>query len=530
MKLYRYKHIPMAIFSTITFSLLSVLLSYSMSLLIAQNQNELLKRFFSVFVIYLLHSIALFWNLRSIAKAETSLQSILAQQTDIHFAKMNFEQYHQKDHGEHLSMYINDIPKVIELTLDKYLSRIKMATTAIGSFVALIKIHYSLGLVAIVAFTFMTFVPKFFQQKLRHYISGLQTEKASYTSKTRELLQGYTTFFENMAFSVFFHKSSAATKKYTDYQLKTQTFTATMSACLTFVNGFVSVVAVAYVSYLVIRNQVEAGALLAVLSLIPSFGSSVIQFLSEGEFYKSGLALFDEKLAFAKDSVTLQEPSTIQIDESNQSEYTHPYSLSLKNIKIPFKNQLSFPDMTFLPHQKYAIMGESGLGKSSLVKVLIGEIEKYSGEVFVNNKEKKSSQHLFNIISYMNQETFLFNDSIKNNIDLLGQMSDDDVQQLLNAVGLESFSPELVIHDNGKNLSGGQRQRLAFARAIARKKEILILDEATANLDTQSAQILEGLAIQSAKTVIMITHHMSDTLRPHLDDVITIRSLNESRR
>lgn len=528
MKIYKYKYVPTAIISTVVFSLLSVSLSYSLSLLVVQNQQKLLNNFLIVFLIYVLHSLSLFWNLRAIAKAETHLQDIFAQQADIHFANMNFEDFKAKDHGEHLSIYINDIPKIIELTLDKYISRVKMATTAIGSFAALTNIHYSLGVIAIISFFLMSFIPKLFQSKLRNYISGLQNEKSIYTSKIRELLQGYTTFFENIAFSIFFKKSNSATKKYTSYQLKTQTFTASMSACLTFVNGFVSVVSVTYVSYLVLKNQVEVGTLLAVLSLIPSFGSSVIQFLSEGEFYKSGLSLFDEKFGFAKGNYKIQDSSNIQVNENKISEYTSPLSISLKEVSIPFESQLSFPNLTFLPRKKYAIMGESGSGKSSLVKVIIGEIEKYSGQILVNNNVKKPTQHLFNSISYMNQETFLFNDTIKNNIDLLGKMTDDEVQSLLDEVGLSTFSPNLILQENGKNLSGGQRQRLAFARAIARKKEILILDEATANLDTQVASTLEKLATSSAKTVIMITHRMNEELRSTIDEVITIRSKNES--
>lgn len=529
MKLFRYRHVPTAIVSTVVFSILSVALSYSMSFLVVYHQAELLNRFFLVSVIYILHSLALFWSLRSKAKAQVSLQSVLAQQTDIHFATMAFSDYHQKDHGEHLSIYLNDIPKVIELTLDKYLSRIEKATTAIASFIALMSIHLSLGLIAIVAFVVMSLAPRLFQTKLGMYIAGLQEEKAHYTSKMRELLQGYTTFFENLAFPVFFRKSSNAVEAYTHFQLKTHTFTAVMSACLTFVNGFVSVLSVAYVVYLVLQQRVAVGSLLAVLSLIPSFGGSVIQWLSEGEFYKSGLALLEQKLAFAKGSFLLQDTETISVEEEVVVSDTPVESLSLENIQIPFETPLAFPNVTFLPNKKYAIMGESGSGKSSFIKVLIGEIATYSGDVLVNGKIKAPTQHLFHRMSYMNQETFLFNDSIQNNIDLLGNLTESQVQELLDKVGLDKFSPDFLIQDNGKNLSGGQRQRLAFARALARQKDILILDESTANLDSNTATMLEELAIQSAKTTIMITHRMSEELRLALDEVLVLRSSYEVR-
>ena len=122
----------------------------------------------------------------------------------------------------------------------------------------------------------------------------------------------------------------------------------------------------------------------------------------------------------------------------------------------------------------------------------------------------------------MNQETYLFNDTVKNNVDFNKELTDDEVNELLKNVGLKNIDANTHLTDNGKNLSGGQRQRLALIRALVRKKDILILDEATANLDKETEKIIEDLALKQSKTLIMITHRLTDEVTNRLDKVINI--------
>ncbi|MFD0704437.1 ATP-binding cassette domain-containing protein [Alloscardovia venturai] len=525
MKILKYKYVKSATFLTTLASIFDVLTAYSLSFLVVSDIKKLIRNLALVAGIYICQSIFLFFQLRLSAQASSHMTQVLNQNIDEFFAQMSFQKFHEKDRGERLSLYINDVPKVIELTLDKFISQVHIAATAIAAFIALINIHYSMGIIAVITFLVMAGLPKLFQTQLGTYISGLQDEKALYTSKARELLQGFTTFFEQNIFSVFFAKSYKATKKYADYQLRTQTFTAFMSACLTVANGLISVISVAIMAYLVIIEQAQAGALLAVVSLIPNFGASVTQLLSEHEFYKSGQALFAEKLSFASDNPNLEDLPGSQL---NDLATAPSYTLKTQDIIVNYDKPLTLPNTTFEFGKKYAIVGESGSGKSTLLKILLGEIENYNGKVFVGSQEKLPVQNLFNAVSYVNQETFLFNDTVKNNIDPLNKLSDTQVHNLLEQVGLANISPDQIIQDNGKNLSGGQRQRIAFARALARGKKILILDEATANLDKQTAAKIENLALHTRGTVIMITHHMNNALRHQLDNVIELRSTRES--
>ncbi|MDQ0270940.1 ABC transporter ATP-binding protein [Cytobacillus purgationiresistens] len=186
----------------------------------------------------------------------------------------------------------------------------------------------------------------------------------------------------------------------------------------------------------------------------------------------------------------------------------------------------------FIPaNQMTAIVGRSGAGKSTLIDLIMGLNEAEKGEIFIDNKQL-TKENLFALrqsIGYVPQDPFLFNESIRENLLLVAPEATEeqlwDALEFASAAGfvrMLSDGLDTLIGDRGIKLSGGERQRLVLARAILRKPPLLVLDEATSSLDTESERkIQEALdKLKGTLTIVVIAHRLS-TIR-NADQVIVL--------
>lgn len=200
----------------------------------------------------------------------------------------------------------------------------------------------------------------------------------------------------------------------------------------------------------------------------------------------------------------------------NQSESI--YALQNINLTIPINS------MT-------AIVGPSGAGKSTLIDILMGLNRPEAGDVLIDGDllTKQNLMELRNSISYVSQEPFLFNATIRENLLLIKpNATEEQIMEALEFSAAAEFTSKLpmgidtIVGDRGVKLSGGERQRLVIARAILRKPSILILDEATSALDTENeSKIQEAIErLKGRMTIIVIAHRLS-TIR-NADKVIVL--------
>lgn len=178
--------------------------------------------------------------------------------------------------------------------------------------------------------------------------------------------------------------------------------------------------------------------------------------------------------------------------------------------------------MTFPEKGMTAIVGESGCGKSTIVNMLIGAFRPQSGEVTVGGKqlEKLSRENWYSHLSAVSYNTYIFNESVRDNFKLAKEsVTDDEIYSALEKVNLKEFISEnggldKVITEDANNISGGQKQRLALAVALVSDKDIYVFDEATSNIDIDSEGIIMKniKAISENKSVIVISHRLANVV------------------
>ena len=170
--------------------------------------------------------------------------------------------------------------------------------------------------------------------------------------------------------------------------------------------------------------------------------------------------------------------------------------------------------------EKVAFIGENGSGKSTLIKMLLRFETPTKGKIYIDGEDIQNYclQQYRNLFAVVSQDVYLFHDTIRNNILMDREVSDEELDRICQIWKLEEFiqeSPEgygRVLEKNGGNISGGERQKMALLRAVIKDAEILILDEATANIDKEYDLFLQKRLLDDSeeKTVIVITHKWDD--------------------
>ena len=276
-----------------------------------------------------------------------------------------------------------------------------------------------------------------------------------------------------------------------------------------------------YGAQLVMEGQLSAGQLITYNMLLNYFTTPLINIIN-----------LQSKIQQAKVANNrLQEVYVVDKEEEGKLKELSFKQLALKGVSHRFSYQqetLSKIDLTIHKGEKIALMGKSGSGKTTLAKMLSGYYTKSSGHVTLD-KDAISHAELRQMVTYVPQQTYVFTGTILENL-LLGYEGEVDEKKLLKVCQQADILEDIqkmplgfqtqVSEDGG--LSGGQKQRLAIARALLSKQPILIFDEATSGLDSDTeSRVMANLA-KIKRTMIFIAHRNS--VRQHVSRVVTMVS------
>ena len=204
----------------------------------------------------------------------------------------------------------------------------------------------------------------------------------------------------------------------------------------------------------------------------------------------------------------------------------------LKNLSFAYgedQTVIKNINLRFEKGKSYAIVGGSGSGKSTLLKLLLGYNTNYDGDLMIDgiNMKEIDLDSLYDNISIIQQEVFLFDSSIKDNITMFRPFDKAKVRHAIEQSGLvtliEEKGDDYSCGEGGKNLSGGEKQRVSIARCLVRETPILLMDEATAALDNNIAQMVESkiLSIDNL-TRIIVTHRLNEAIMQKYDKIFVM--------
>jgi ATP-binding cassette subfamily C protein len=305
-----------------------------------------------------------------------------------------------------------------------------------------------------------------------------------------------------------------------------------------FAVGMLSTVAImGLAAVLVTFGMFSIGIVYAVSSIIGQITSNISVIPEVVINFKSAQPIID---GFYKILGTAEDP------EAGESLPCEPMQINIKGMSFAYDQTneddnadgdgatqiFDGLDLRIKEGQKHAIVGVSGTGKSTLLSILSGYYDDYEGSVSYGKLELRaiSKSSLCKCVGVVSQNTFLFDDTMRNNITLYSnEYTDDEVKKACADAGLGEFIESLQegldteISEAGGNISGGEKQRVALARVLLRKQPIMLLDEFTASLDPSTAYSMEEHVLSlTGITVVSVTHRLSPALLKHYDEIIVL--------
>lgn len=424
---------------------------------------------------------------------------------------MSLSQIHVLPMEDWQSAYTNDLKIVCD---DYYFGLFNMAMWGSMGLVAVVYmavISPALLIVSLVMVCFPFIGPRLFADKLRKTKSEYAKSYNTVCSKINEMLHGTETLLTCGKHSFLFQKMQRVSNDnmQKDFDMKqTETVATIITSLITWIPGFVIMVAGAM---LVVQGKLTVSYLITANGLLNFIISPFRQTANSYQSVKSARAVKDRI-----DELLAQKTSN-QMEKKN-IEIT---SIDIKKLSFGYgeSDVLKDVNLTIKKGEKVAIVGASGSGKSTIMKLIGRFYLNYRGRISINNEDLKtlSDATLYSSVGYIPQEPFIFADTVRNNICLGRNCSDEEVWSAIEKVGLTELVSSLPdginteLAEGGGNISGGQKKRIAVARALIRDCDTLLIDEMTSSLDIETTDEMVKLILSLSCTVIMITHDIFDS-------------------
>ncbi|MCL1996487.1 MAG: ABC transporter ATP-binding protein/permease [Defluviitaleaceae bacterium] len=429
-----------------------------------------------------------------------------------YFLKVPFAEVEKSASGENLSIFSNDIPQTRTFVSSGILGLVTNIISFIGalSFMLLISPLFTLflfiGAVVVMLLLALISAPI---QKLSVKSSE---EKAKYNAIFNDSLQNLSTITAYSLEGVLEERYLTAYNKYFAIILRIAKVLAVMIALSSFLLFVPVIVVFSVFAISVIDGNItlaEFVAFVTTMTIILATVSTLGQSLGELRRWAGSAQRFNDATA---------KP----LEEMDTADYSSVSDVCVKFENVSFaygeSGEPALTDISFnIPAgSKIAIVGSSGSGKSTLLKILLGLYEPTEGSISINGDTKTKKAQMREFFSYVPQNTFLFPESIGQNITLEAEITDmPRLEKACSNAHILDFINSLpdkfssTLKEGADNISGGQRQRIAIARALYKNAPIILLDEATSALDLETESTVLDTFKQSKKTVIMVAHRHS---------------------
>ena len=437
----------------------------------------------------------------------------------------DYREFSKEISGKFISILTENMKKIEQDYLHQYFNISKNLSLMIFSLIAMFIGNWFLTLLVIIVSSIAMLISGFIGKKSAFIQNRVMIAEQTYLAKIKDIIAGFLVIKSFNVKEAIYQDYSYVSENLEEIYFTKGKFDVLSNVISQLSGMIVFLVAFGGGMYLVFNGYTSIGSVTAIVQLV----NFVVMPVNE-----VGVGI----TKFREGQVTLEAFEVQDVPEFQMGKTKEYFDevITFSNVDFSYPNTegriFNHLSLKIQKGEKIAIVGRSGSGKSTLLNLLLRFYEVTSGHILIDNQDLQdiSIESLYNLMTVVQQDVYIFDDTLKANITLNQSFTEYDIKQAVQQSGLESYVLEnelglqVLCGENGSNLSGGQKQRLSIARALIRKTPILLLDEATSSLDNQVTTEIENsiLKIQDL-TALVVTHKLNELILKKYDRILFMK-------
>ncbi|MGF7107808.1 ATP-binding cassette domain-containing protein [Treponema pedis] len=424
----------------------------------------------------------------------------------------SYEDFHKIDEGKKLSYYQQQVPSLNNIYYFSFYGMGQIITESLFCSISVLLINIKLGIVGIIFILLPSFIPQLFKKILDKKQSASLENFNAHIGKFSDWLKGFEVIknygAENKIQNLLDTSVDEVAEK--NYSVsKTNVFS---EFCSAFTSQLSVIVVIFYGIYMVYNNELSIAGFVMTGGLITELKSQVYYISMYLNRFIMSRVIFD-----GYNNVLIASPQENKIDITINTTDINFNEVSYRYADLPVLQNVN---KKFTGNGITIIYGESGSGKTTAMKLLLGLLKPKTGVVTLDGKNIYAIKNRNEYISFLAQEAVFFDDTLKNNVTLGTDIEDEKIFTLMKKLGLEKFASAEMLNTGFTHIenkfSGGELKRLSFVRTLLRDTPVIIFDEPFANIDVQNIGRIEDIILElKNKKLFIVTHQLNDKIKEH---------------
>ena len=439
--------------------------------------------------------------------------------------RKNISAFARESTSSYLSALTNDANSIETDYLEKSLGILRFGVMFVSSLAMMFWYHWKLALFAVLLSLLPMVVSLSMGGEMARRDRALSDQNGEFVARVKDILSGFAvikSFRAEEQSKELFEKANVELRR---VKFRRRMWAGLLSTIGQFCGSIVQIGVFFLCGLYAIKGEITAGTVVVFVNLC-NFVIAPIQYLPEyWGARKAALGLVKKMSELNRQNLG---HSGKKVDPELKE------GIAFQNLGFgyePDKPVLKDVSLRLEPGKAYAVVGASGSGKSTLLRLLMGAYDQYEGSLTIDGQELRESDpdSLYDLMSLVGQEVFIFDNTIRDNITMFGSFPPEKVDEAARQAGLDRVMRDrgegYRCGENGVNLSGGERQRIAIARALLRGSTVLLADEATAALDAETAKtVTDSILNLNGLTRVVVTHRLEPSALSRYDQIIVMKN------